>query len=104
MPAARLIDEHGCAKLRAWMGSPRASAPTPEAALGEAQEAARAARVSETKVRSQLGALQRNMTAEIARRVELHSSRVEAKVSSQPRSNPSDAARDRSPSRALPPF
>ena len=62
MPAARLIDEHGCSKLRRWMGSPAAGRSSPEAALGEAQEAARAARVSEAKLRSQLKALQGNMT------------------------------------------
>ena len=46
----------------------------------------------------------RDRSARNCRRVELHTARVEAKVSSHPCSNPSAAARDRSPSRALPPF
>ena len=102
VPAARPIDEHGCSKLRRWMRSPAAELLTPEAALDEAQEAARAARLSEQKLRSQLKALQGNMTAEIAaRRAARRSRRGEG--TSHPHSNPS-RRHARCSSRALPPF
>jgi len=82
VPAARVLEEHG-ERMWAWLRACSTStAPPPNDAtrLAQAEAEAKAAKIAASKAKSQLKGLQENVTAEVNRRVELKTNRVESQV------------------------